>query len=341
MPSSCGLPRPGSRRGSPRSRRAPSGSTVGPPSTSRLPRVSAASNCDSGSASTASSATSAPPWIRRAWRSVLSHAHRAQFLWSATLEDLTRCVDAAQRSIDLTAAEDPRIGGRLSAFATAMRLRFQHTGDLGIALRLRAEQTKREEDLNESVGAARAALAIAPEHDSQLTSFQLNLATALGTRYRYLHHRPDNDEAISLLRGVIDSEQALGGPSPSRLGNLSVMLRMRYQRNGDPGDVTEAVLLARCAVDRISPGTPLKPNCGRRSQPPTPRASTGRKTATMLVRRCVRGGMPPHRQHLHHAIASTPHGQPESWPTHSATACRRQIATAPRSRCSRSPPGSD
>lgn len=137
---------------------------------------------------------------------------------------------------DIRAAveEDPRIGGRLSAFATAMRLRFQHTGDLG--------------DANHAVAAAEAGVAATPERDPRRPARLSVLAAARGSRYIRTRELTDLSRAITVARQAAHSSQPDDPERRNRFAILGIALRLRAEHTKREEDLNESVGAARAAL---------------------------------------------------------------------------------------------
>lgn len=120
------------------------------------------------------------PWL---W-STLTLTYRTRYLSLQNLPDLDRAVEAAQRGVDLEAA-NPH-GGRLAALATNLRLRYTRTGHVA--------------DANRSVRNAQRAVTathdVGPPRASRLSV----LAAARGARYSGTHQLDDIDKSIDALR---------------------------------------------------------------------------------------------------------------------------------------------
>ncbi|MEV2242089.1 tetratricopeptide repeat protein [Micromonospora sp. NPDC049891] len=147
----------------------------------------------------------------------------------AVLDDL---VDASRR-LAVMLRDDPMAGGYAHAsLSIAVRYRFDRTGD--------------REDIEEAVGASRAAAATAGL--DIIADRLFDLGGVLFRRFESFGNPADLDESITVTRAALRGSSAVGQTDPTYANNLSVLLSNRYEHFNESTDLDEAVAAARLAA---------------------------------------------------------------------------------------------
>ncbi|WP_344530265.1 CHAT domain-containing protein, partial [Streptomyces rectiviolaceus] len=117
--------------------------------------------------------------------------------------------------------------------------RLPTLSNLGIQFLERYQRSYDADDLHEAVGTARDVLAQLPAHSPHLAHCLSTLGSALlALRQREGGSPEECDEVVDLLRRAVPDDPK--GPAAAAL-NLGLGLILRYQRNGRPHDLHEAV----------------------------------------------------------------------------------------------------
>ncbi|WP_098023796.1 CHAT domain-containing protein [Streptomyces sp. st115] len=174
----------------------------------------------------------------------LSCLSRAAVLRYAHSDDRTllhQAVHAAREAIVLTAPDDVDFPERQSRLGVALGLRFDVLGDPA--------------DLDDLVGAARAAFACPDVGRARSLRYRIGLAQALGRSYQHSGRSEQAEEAIELCR----SAAAELAPGDARyrvvLNTLAGTLSRRFGRSGDIDDLEAAVEAAFEAAATAPPGS--------------------------------------------------------------------------------------
>lgn len=213
--------------------------------------------------------------------------HRYQAAPDAALLD--RAVDLARAALDVPGADVTDRGRMLSGLADVLLERFEATdrldalneavqllrtaatgaapdsrayagrlSNLGQALLMRFERTSADADLDESVRLLEQAVSLVAGEPDGPGWFLSGLAGALGARYVLRGSRTDLDRAIELSEaavGAIPAEARAAAFAARRLDNLGMLLRKRYQADGDLADLQAAARRFGEAADATPPGS--------------------------------------------------------------------------------------
>ncbi|GAA2650784.1 CHAT domain-containing protein [Paractinoplanes durhamensis] len=125
--------------------------------------------------------------------------------------------------------------------------------NLGYALRLRYERTRRADDLRDAIAFARRAVDAQADAPAEPALALSQLATALNIRYDLTGDIADLDEAIQLLRDALAASAADSADVSLFATNLGLALLDRFRRTGRLDDLNDAVQIAELAVERCPP----------------------------------------------------------------------------------------
>jgi hypothetical protein len=177
----------------------------------------------------------------------LSNALAERYLATGEDADLDAAVTWAEAAIGVLSgrpAEDPGMADNA----------------LGQALGLRYERYQRPEDLDASLAADRAAIAAAQLGGSESLGLYLN--NLADTLIRHEYPRTGRVEVLNESVEILTEAESLQPP----LDDLAMVrnthglaLLTRYEANGDPSDLHEAVLLTGKAVDLTPENEPRRP----------------------------------------------------------------------------------
>lgn len=131
--------------------------------------------------------------------------------------------------------------------------------DLGLALRVRFEQTSNLDDLARAVRAGRAAVQLTPRHHRDRARHVSTLANTLHTRYEHTGRPQDLDEAVRYAREAVQSTTSVDTDHAMYLSNLGNALRARFERTGQEMDLREAVRIGRRATRLATEDDPNRP----------------------------------------------------------------------------------
>ncbi|KIM73862.1 hypothetical protein PILCRDRAFT_80603 [Piloderma croceum F 1598] len=180
----------------------------------------------------------------------------------------------------------------LSNLASALRLRFEHSGqcddldraislyrdllellpatrpdrssdlnNLAAALNIRFNQLGLREDLDEAISFHRDALELRPVPHPDRSDSLVNLANALDAQFEQTGRRENLDEAISLSRAALELLPEPHYRRPLTLNKLATVLDGRFGQSGRPEDLAESISLCREALKLFSPTDPVQPRC--------------------------------------------------------------------------------
>lgn len=130
-------------------------------------------------------------------------------------------------------------------------------GELGMALRDRAQLRPNAHDLNEAVRALEEATALTGVDPQDELAHWSNLGSCLRLRYEFLGRTGDLDRAVAAHEKVLTADSPEEEHLAYALNNLGVVYLTRLGRTGDEADVRRAVDLLGRAVERTPPGDPV------------------------------------------------------------------------------------
>ncbi|MFE2267478.1 CHAT domain-containing tetratricopeptide repeat protein [Streptomyces griseosporeus] len=150
-----------------------------------------------------------------------------------------------QRIVAATPAEHPDRAAMLTNLGTALRARFEQTGELG--------------DLDEALSVSRQAVRDASAGLPERAEILSNLAKTLYVKFKRTGALADLDEAIDVGRQAV---RAAPPDHPDRAANLSTLgnsLRARFDRTGALVDLEKALAASRQAVSMTPMNEPRRP----------------------------------------------------------------------------------
>jgi tetratricopeptide (TPR) repeat protein len=221
-----------------------------------------------------------PPGVR-AW----SLARLAEFVAASYSKPaaLDSTISALERSIELSADDDPELAERLNHLAGHLETRFAYRGapvdldgavdamsravrlceaqpgrcamyrsNLSGALQRRYERTHDDTDLDQALDCSEQAVADAPDD----VGFSYNRAGALLSEYDRTARPEDLDEVI---RRLSEADRVTPDSSPLKakvLSSLGVALRHRFDATGHGGDLEQSIQIQGRAVTLTVEGDP-------------------------------------------------------------------------------------
>jgi tetratricopeptide (TPR) repeat protein len=141
---------------------------------------------------------------------------------------LDEAVEVIRRAVEQLPEDHPDRANHLNSLGTALLRRFDRTGIRPV--------------LTDAVDALRAAVDATPVSDPQRAGKLRNLGNAL-SRIAY------SDEVVGLLREAATLAQPGSFEESSFWNDLGIALRERFDRDGDPALLVEAIDLLRAAAD--------------------------------------------------------------------------------------------
>jgi tetratricopeptide (TPR) repeat protein len=136
-----------------------------------------------------------------------------------------------QEAVPVTAAEWPPV---MVMLCVALQGSFEVTGEVA--------------DLDAAVDAGRRGIAAVPAGDPRLGRLLANFAAALWLRSRISGTHQHADETVAVLRQGVAVSSGDNRALPATMSSLSAALRERFAAYQDPADLTEAITVARQAV---------------------------------------------------------------------------------------------
>ena len=192
--------------------------------------------------------------------SCLGAALGARFDYMQQLADLDEAVTLLRKAVAITPAGHLTTEGHLD--------RAETLSNLGSALRTRSDRTGQPADLDEAVTCLREAVAIvdnlgypalSPDMRSNQAGMLSNLANALRARSDRtgLAGLADLNEAVYFLRRAVAITTPAGQAARAEmLSNLGAMLRLWFDRIGQPKDLDEAHCIPARGRRLQRPGRP-------------------------------------------------------------------------------------
>jgi len=180
----------------------------------------------------------------------LAKSLRTRFELGGQRGDLDEAISWCRRRLDFYPPAHPDIN----------RLKSLHHLGNTLLTRFSQQLEGQRDDLDEAISLYREALKIA--HHDQSTSLN-NLASGLFTRFKQRRQQHDLDETILLYGQALDLCPPPWHPIRSTLlNNLAKALETRFDQQGQQleGDLDNAILLCREALDLRPPPHPERPN---------------------------------------------------------------------------------
>ncbi|KAJ2912256.1 hypothetical protein MD484_g8150, partial [Candolleomyces efflorescens] len=185
------------------------------------------------------------------WIAGLANALHQKFQRTGRSPDIDEAIATHRKAIAFTSPTDPQLRKRLTNLATS--------------LKSRADMTRKTEDLDEAVGHLENARKLTPEsHRLERSAQYLALGVVHQARFQRANDPIDIlfsieylKESIELISPAIESSSGAvalhqNGGLSSRLHNLGISLRLRFERHGDLSDIQEAIN-AQQKVARMTP----------------------------------------------------------------------------------------
>ncbi|RXW19092.1 hypothetical protein EST38_g6759 [Candolleomyces aberdarensis] len=174
------------------------------------------------------------------WIAGLANALHQKFQRTGRASDIDEAAENHRKGVALTSPTDPQLRKRLTNFANT--------------LKSRADLTRSVEDLDEALKQLERARKLTPESHRLDRSAQY-LALGVIHQARFLYYNDPLDilfsieylkESIELLSPVAESNLSIAvlrqnGGLSTRLNNLGISLRLRFERHGDVSDIQEAI----------------------------------------------------------------------------------------------------
>ena len=277
-----------------------------------------------------------PEPLRRHYSQTASALGLQRALTSDDPADLNHAVNALERALSATPADDPARNMYLFVLGSALSTRFWRAGDpndleravtaldtvvkatrdddpnrpaylsnLGSALLIRLERTSdtsNTREINRAVTTLEQAVTATPADHPDRPAVLSNLGNALSTRSQLNGDPTDLDRAITAFEMAFTATPASHPARPGYLSNLGSALRARSERTSDPTDLNRAVT----ALEQAVAATPA-------DHPDRPRMLSNLGNA--LQTRCERTGDPADLNRavtaLEQAVTATPADHPD------------------------------
>ena len=159
--------------------------------------------------------------------------------------DINESIRLGREALALLADDHPERATVLANQASALRLRFEHSGAAP--------------DLADAVSAIREALELTPTHSPEHPRYQAQLGVCRLTQAEVNDASSGLEEAVALLSRACDRTPLGHRERAARLSNLALALQARAERTGRSQDINEAVLRLRSAVDAAVAPHPDRP----------------------------------------------------------------------------------
>ncbi len=147
-----------------------------------------------------------------------------------------------QRILAATPADHPNRAGRLT--------------NLGMALRMRFQQTESLASLDEAIQAFSQAVQASPDDHPNRWMYLSNLGIALRMRFEQTGAHADLDNAIQAFRQAVQATSIDHPSRATRLSGLGDTLRMRFEHGGADADLDDATQAFTQAVQATPAGHP-------------------------------------------------------------------------------------
>jgi len=165
------------------------------------------------------------------------------FRHTGDIELLGEAISSSKRAVVYTGNENPLKVGRLNT--------------LGIALKIRSEQTGSMEDLNSAVARLEEALNRALDSDEMLPMILFNLGNALQRVFERTNSSVALDRAVILTKRALDSRESKRLEKASYSNSYGAALQLRYERDGSLDDLNASISAKEVAV-RLAKGKPIE-----------------------------------------------------------------------------------
>ncbi|KAF6756146.1 CHAT domain-containing protein [Ephemerocybe angulata] len=223
------------------------------------------------------------------------HAHRRgvaslqDYQNTGNLEDVTKAVDAFQRSLDLNVPVDRTTV--LSDLGMALQSRYQRTGNIddlagAISVQRKAVESAGPDhedatillghlssslvdrfgriadvdDLNEAITAQLKVVKLTPKDDPSMHNLVCNLGLYFLARFHHIGDDSDLEKAISRLQRSVKIIPHDHPDLPATLGHLSSAFQALYARNGDVRDLARAISNQQRAMGLTPETSPEMPS---------------------------------------------------------------------------------
>ena len=162
----------------------------------------------------------------------LSLAHRDQHRCTGSEEDVDGWLRSAREALEKAAPTSANRATMVKNLVDALRASHRDAPD---------------SSLDEIIDVSRREASLANQRSTTRDFLEIDLSAALITRFRLRGTLNDINEAIRLLRQLIDAELP-GGERPGCLSNLGIALMMRYDAQGADSDLEEGLDACRQAL---------------------------------------------------------------------------------------------
>lgn len=176
----------------------------------------------------------------------LSESLLLRFKKNPAQPDLEASIAIAREAVQHISSEHPNRAGYL------------HT--LGEALQARHKDASDGKPLADAIAVFRQAVRIAHSDDPAQAMYRAHLADALLTQFRSTDTTDHLNDAIETHGLAVHPAHADNGDVAQNglLCNLSILLRERFERTGEPGYLHEAITIGRRALEAAPEGAPIR-----------------------------------------------------------------------------------
>ncbi|NUK01106.1 CHAT domain-containing protein [Streptomyces lunaelactis] len=176
----------------------------------------------------------------------LSEAVLLRFKKNGAQPDLEAAITIAREAVQRISSDHPNRAGYLHTLGEALQARHKDTGD--------------RKPLAEAIAVFRQAVRIAHPDDPARAMYRAHLADTLLAQFRSTETTEHLNDAIEAHGLAVHPAHADNGDEAQGrlLCNLSILLRERFERTGEPGYLHEAITIGRRALEAAPKGDPTR-----------------------------------------------------------------------------------